>query len=90
MSEITDNTAESRFEMIEDGHLAFADYRRKGDTLILPHVEAAQALRGSGAAGRLMEGVLEKARADGLSVVPLCSYAVAFMKRHKEYEDLLA
>lgn len=90
MSEITDNTAESRFEMIEDGHLAFADYRRKGDTLIFPHVEAAQALRGSGAAGRLMEGVLEKARAEGLKVVPLCSFAAAFMKRHKEYDDLLA
>lgn len=90
MSEITDNTAESRFEMVEDGHLSFADYRREGDTLILPHVEAAQALRGSGAAGRLMEGVLEKARAEGLKVVPLCSYAAAFMKRHKEYDDLLA
>lgn len=90
MSDVTDNTAESRFELVEDGHLAFADYRRQGDTLILPHVEAAQALRGSGAAGRLMQGVLGMARDKGLKVVPLCSYAAAFMKRHKEYEDLLA
>lgn len=90
MSEVTDNPAESRFEMIENGHLAFADYRRQGDRLIIPHVEAADALRGSGAAGRLMEGVLAQARSEGLKVVPLCSYAAAYMRRHPEHQDLLA
>jgi len=90
MAEIKDNAAESRFELEEGGKLAFADYRRTGDRLILPHVEADPALRGTGAAGRLMQGVLAQARSEGLKVVPLCGYAAAFMKRHKEYQDLLA
>ncbi len=87
---ITDNTAAHRFELKEEGLLAFADYRLDGEKLILPHVEADPGLRGTGAAGRLMQGVLEHARAAELKVVPLCGYASAFMRRHKEYADLLA
>jgi uncharacterized protein len=65
MSEITDNTARSRFELVEEGKLVFADYRLDGKLLILPHVEADPALRGKGAAGRLMDGVLGLARESG-------------------------
>lgn len=90
MTAVTDNAPQSRFELVEDGHLAFADYRRDGGKLILPHVESADALRGSGAAGRLMEGVLAQARSEGLKVVPLCGYASAYVRRHKEHQDLLA
>ncbi|CAN5205620.1 GNAT family N-acetyltransferase [soil metagenome] len=90
MSTVTDNTTAHRFELEEDGKLAFADYRLSDGKLILPHVEADPALRGKGTAGRLMEGVLAHAREEGLKVVPLCGYAVAFMKRHREYDDLLA
>lgn len=90
MTEITDNTARHRFELEEDGKLAFADYRRNGDQLVIPHVEADPALRGTGTAGRLMEGVLAHARQEGLKIVPLCAYAAAYMRRHKEHADLLA
>jgi predicted GNAT family acetyltransferase len=90
MTQVTDNTARSRFELIEEGKLAFADYRLKGDVLTLPHVEADPALRGRGAAGRLMAGVLDLARARGLKVTPICGYAVAYIHRHPEYRDLLA
>ena len=89
MPQVTDNTTRKRFELIEDGKLAFADYWREGDVLILPHVEADDALRGTGAAGRLMQGVLELAREHGLKVTPVCGYAVAYLKRHPEFHDLL-
>lgn len=87
---ITDNPAAGRFELVEAGHTAFATYRRDGATLIIPHVEAPPALRGTGAAGRLMQGVMERARVEGLKVRPLCSYAAAWVRRHKEFHDLLA
>ncbi len=89
MAEVTDNTAHRRFELAEAGEVAFADYRREGGRLVIPHVEAPVALRGTGAAGRLMEGVLAIARQDGLKVVPLCGYAAAYIRRHKEHQDLL-
>lgn len=90
MSQVVDNTAGRRFELEETGSLAFADYRREEGVLVIPYVEAAPALRGTGAAGRLMEGVLAVARAEGRRVVPLCSYASAYIRRHSEHHDLMA
>jgi predicted GNAT family acetyltransferase len=89
MSQVTENPAERRFELIEEGGLAFADYRMVGDILILPHVETDPALRGQGAAGRLMAGILKVARERGWKVRPICGYAVAYIQRHPEYRDLL-
>lgn len=76
--------------MIEDGKLAFADYRLQSGVLVLPHVEADPALRGRGAAGRLMEGVMEIVRERGLKVRPVCSYAVAWLERHPEHAGAVA
>ena len=89
MPAVIDNAERRRFELEEAGELAFATYRREPGKLIIPHVEAALSLRGTGAAGRLMEGVLAIARAEGLRVVPYCSYASAYIRRHREHHDLL-
>ena len=90
MSGIVDNAARSRFELEEQGLTAFADYHLRGDHLVIPHVEAPPALRGTGAAGRLMTGVLDLIRERGLKVVPSCPYAAAFIQRNPQYQDLLA
>jgi predicted GNAT family acetyltransferase len=79
-----------RFELRENGALALADYREQDGRMIVPHVEAAHALRGTGAAGRLMEGVADAARRRGLKIVPLCPYADAWMRKHPEAADLRA
>jgi hypothetical protein len=87
---VTDNEVKSRFELEENGELAFATYRRNGDVFTIPHVEAAIALRGKGAAGRLMDGLAAIARAQHYKIRPTCPYAVAWFKRHPEQNDLLA
>jgi predicted GNAT family acetyltransferase len=79
-----------RFELSEQGATAFADYRVQEGRMVIPHVEAAHALRGTGAAGRLMAGVMDAARQRGLKVVPLCPYADAYMRRNPETADLRA
>ncbi len=90
MSQVLDNPERSRFEFEEQGLVAFADYRLQGDRMVIPHVEAPPALRGTGTAARLMTGVLDIARERGLKVVPVCPYAAVFIRRHPEYQDLLA
>ncbi len=89
---VVDDRDHDRYELTENGHVAFADYRRKAGTnvIVIPHVEAPEALRGTGAAGRLMEGVAAHARAEGLKIVPSCPYADAWFKRHPDEADLLA
>jgi hypothetical protein len=90
MNQVVDNPERSRFELQEQGLVAFADYRLQGDRMVIPHVEAPPALRGTGTAGRLMTGALDLIRERGLQVVPVCPYAAAFIRRHPEYQDLLA
>jgi predicted GNAT family acetyltransferase len=89
-SAVIDNVALGRFELVENDRLAFADYRRRGDVLVIPHVESDPALRGGGAAGRLMQGVADRARQGGLKITPLCSYAAAWFRRHPDQADLIA
>ena len=84
-----DNTAQSRFELEENGLLVWADYRVRDGVTVLPHVEADPPLRGTGAAGRLMQQIVEHARANQLVLAPRCSYARAWFQRHPEAEDVL-
>lgn len=84
MAELRDNVAARRFEMIEGCEVVFADYRRADGRLIIDHVEAPAALRGTGAAGRFMAALAERARADDVKLVPLCSYAAHWLARHPD------
>ena len=86
---VTDNQSLNRFELEEDGLTAFANYRRVGPNVVIPHVEAPPPLRGKGTASRLMEGIVERARSEGFRIRPTCSYAHAWFMRHKSAADVL-
>jgi hypothetical protein len=86
--DVVDNPDKSRFEMALPGGMAFATYRRSGDVLLVPHTEVPRSAEGQGYGSALMKGVLEHARAHGLKVRPLCSFAADYMRRHPEYEDV--
>lgn len=79
-----------RYEMDEQGQTSWADYRLSGERLYLDHVESPAALRGTGAAGRLMAALSADARAKGLKITPICGYAAAWLRRSKEFGDLVA
>lgn len=87
MSQLRDTG--QRYEMDEQGLTSWADYRRTGERLFIDHVESPPALRGTGAAGRLMAAVAADARAKGLKITPICSYAAAWLHRSKEFGDLV-
>jgi predicted GNAT family acetyltransferase len=84
-----DNKDQSRFELEEGGLLVFAEYRIRDGQYVIPHVEADPPLRGTGAAGRLMQQIVEHARANQLVIVPRCSYARIWFQRHPDAADVL-
>lgn len=95
MTDFRDVLARQRYEQgftDADGDMrtVHADYAVQGDTRIILHVEAEPELRGTGAAGTFMRALAEHARAEGLKLAPRCSYAVVWLKRHPEYDDLTA
>jgi uncharacterized protein len=53
MTKVRDNPDKGRFELDLGGQVVFARYARHGSVLVIPHVEAPPALRGTGAAGQL-------------------------------------
>lgn len=81
MADVKNNKAASRYELEVDGHLAVADYMRQDDRLLVTHVEVPEELRGQGIAAKVMDGVVADAQVSGLTIVPICSYAVAYMQR---------
>jgi len=78
----------SRFELEISGEIVYANYQYEGKILNIDYVFAPEELRGSGAAGKLMEEVAQLAKKDGLKINPICSYAALWLRRHKEYSDL--
>jgi predicted GNAT family acetyltransferase len=87
---IEHRVSEHRFEAIVDGESCVADYRLTGDVMSITHTEVPPRLGGRGIAAALTQAALEHARAAGLKVRPLCSYARAYMQRHPETLALLA
>lgn len=90
MAEIVDNAAQSRFEMDVEGRIAFVAYRRGDGVITLNHAEVPRELEGRGIGGKLVRATLDAVRAEGLKVVPRCSFVAAFIQRNAAYQDLLA
>ncbi len=87
---VTDNTTLHQFELVEDGHMALARYRRQANVVAVHHVEADPALRGKGTASRLMDGIVGIARAQSLSIQPTCAYAKDWFSKHPQAADVLS
>jgi predicted GNAT family acetyltransferase len=81
-SPFTDNMPKGRFEYTLNGLTVFANYRRDGSTLYIDYVEAPPELRGTGAAGNLMQHIVDLAQKESLKVVPICGYAAAWISRY--------
>lgn len=87
---VTHNEAAHRFEANVDGLRALITYRRLPDRLVLQHTEVPVPFEGHGIAAKLTRTALDFARANHLQVVPLCPYVSSFLRRHREYDDLLS
>ena len=86
---ITNNQGLSRFEVLLPEGTGFLRYRIDSDTMHLLYVEVPPEARGHGVAGELSHAALEFAKERGLKVIPVCSYVVAYLRRHPEYSEMV-
>lgn len=87
---IEHNPGQLRFQWTEDGILSVLDYQLHDGVMIITHTGVPEAVGGRGIAADMTKAALEKAREEGWTVRPLCSYAAAYIRRNKQYQDLLA
>jgi predicted GNAT family acetyltransferase len=87
--EVTHNPNMNRFETWIDNNLSKLDYIQDGKNFVITHVGVHPDLRGQGIAARIVQVSLEYAKENSLRVIPMCSYAAAYMRRHPEYAELM-
>jgi predicted GNAT family acetyltransferase len=88
--------SEIKFERDPGGHryraligtdeVAFAEVDLIGNkSLLIKHTEVLQAFEGRGIGSKLVRHMLLEARGEGRTVIPICPYAAAFIRRHPEF-----
>ena len=74
----------------EGKEVAFVSLRAKTEhTVEIVSTVVNPSLRGQGIASALMKTVAQEIRAQGKTVIPLCSYAVSWFAQHPQESDLL-
>ena len=81
---VRDDRDDERFVLQVDGHEAELVYELDGDRLVLIHTEVPEVLEGQGLGGRLVRAALDRARTDGLVIVPWCPYARHWLRHHPD------
>lgn len=89
MIDIIHNEAHGRFACTVDGYHCELGYRLDGQCMIILHTSVPHQIGGRGIAAELTRVALDTARSRGWLVMPLCSYAEAYIRRYPQYADLL-
>ena len=88
---VSDRPNELRYEIEVDGEVAgFINYRREPGVIELVHTDVDPRSEGKGVGAALVQGALDDVRARGLKVRPFCPFVAAYIRRHPEYQDLVA
>ena len=88
--DVVHHPVSSRFIAEVEGHQAHLDYEIVDGAMHITHTRVPSEIGGRGVAGEMTRVALDHARAEGLKVKPLCSYADGWMQRHPDYADLRA
>lgn len=88
--EIRDDPAAGRLEILVDGRRAgYAAYRRHPEAIAYTHTEIEPEFEGRGLGGKLVRAALDRARAEGVAVLPYCPFVREYIEHHPDQLDLV-
>jgi predicted GNAT family acetyltransferase len=85
---IKHDSGSNRFNTVVDDVTGYVEYELNDHTMTITHTIVPPSIGGRGIAGALVKAALDHARAQGWQVVPECTYADGWMRKHAEYENL--
>ena len=88
---VVEDRVAQRYRLMAGGkEVGFVEYDPIGeDALLLKHTEVGPEHEGEGYAAKLLAGMLDDLRKRGLSVLPVCPYAMSYIRKHREYLDVV-
>ena len=86
-----DDVARRRYQLlVGDVEVGFIEYDPVGDaSILIKHTEVHPGHEGQGLGSKIVTAALDHIRAQGKTVIPICPYALAYVKRHPEYHDVV-
>jgi len=88
--EVLHKKEKSRFEILIENYVAELDYRIKDGVIAFTHTGVPPALEGNGIGSLIVRIGLDYAREQGYRIFPLCPFVDAYIRRHAEYQSLVA
>jgi uncharacterized protein len=76
--------AARRFTFESGAATAFLEFRQRADRFIIIHTVVPPELEGGGVGGRLVTAAVDHAASRGMTVVPICPFARAWLRSHSE------
>jgi predicted GNAT family acetyltransferase len=84
------NSESNRMELIVGDYTAFINYKLSHQQIFLIHTEVPEELEGKGVGSAIVLKALQYAKDNELKIVPLCPFVQAYLKRHPEWNDVVA
>src|SRR5678815_1448148 len=82
--DVRDVPERQRFELAVEGQTSFLQYKREGRRIVMVHTEVPPALRGRGLSSILIQGALDAARREGLTVIAVCPTVREYLTKHPQ------
>jgi predicted GNAT family acetyltransferase len=82
MLQINHDSRTRRLSAELEGQTGLLDYELDDKVMSITHVRVPAPIGGRGVAAELTRSALDLAAANGWTVKPVCTYAIAYMKRH--------
>jgi predicted GNAT family acetyltransferase len=84
------NKEAQQFEMHIGEAVALIAYQERGDNYALIHTEVPEALEGKGIASVLVLKTFNFIASEGRKIIPMCAFVKSYLKRHPEWERIVA
>ena len=86
-----DDPARHRYQLLlDDAEVGFIEYDPVGDaSILIKHTEVLPGQEGKGLGSKLVQAALDHARSQRKTVIPICPYALNWIRRHPEYHDVV-
>ncbi|MCJ8191916.1 GNAT family N-acetyltransferase [Sphingomicrobium aestuariivivum] len=71
----------------EDAEMTFS--RTNAELIMIDHTFVPPSARGQGIAGKLAQAAVDKSRAEGWKIIPVCPYMKAEAEKHDDWDDVI-